>query len=309
MGKILTVTLNPCIDKTITVDGFVYGGLNRVQSIRTDAGGKGINASKVLKNFDADALCYTLDAGDAIKGCLEKEGIVSKLGKASGEIRTNLKIVDLSKNITTEINEKGFTLSEDVCKNIISEIVSCLTEIDILVLGGSLPMGMSEDVYAKLIKTAKEKGVKVILDADGDRLRHGIEEIPYAIKPNLSEFEELCGEKLDSVEKIVSNARKWIEKGVGLVVVSMGGDGAVFVSKDEAYKTLPLEIESKSTVGAGDSMVATLAYGLQMGYNLEKISKLCTCAGSVTCSKEGTQVCTFDEVMQNFEKLKSTKID
>lgn len=309
MSKILTVTLNPCIDKTITIDGFVYGGLNRVQSVRTDAGGKGINASKVLKSFGADILCYTLDAGNAIKGCLEKEGIASTLGKATGEVRTNLKIVDTRTGITTEINEKGFSLAKKECESIVADIEALLSDSEILVLAGSLPAGMGVDTYGKLIRIAKEKDVKVILDADGERLKQGLNEIPYAIKPNLSEFEELCGEKLDSCEKIVSNARKWIEKGVVLVVVSMGGDGAVFVSKDEAYKTLPLEIESKSTVGAGDSMVATLAYGLQNGYSLEKISQLCTCAGSVTCSKEGTQVCTFDEVMQNFEKLKSTKID
>ena len=309
MGKILTVTLNPCIDKTITVDEFVYGGLNRVQSIRTDAGGKGINASKVLKSFGADVLCYTLDAGDAIKGYLEKEKIASTLGKATGEVRCNLKIVDTRTGITTEVNEKGFSLAKKECESIVTDIEALLLDTEILVLAGSLPAGMDTDTYGRLVGIAKKKDVKVILDADGDRLKYGLKELPYAIKPNLSEFEELCGEKLDSVEKIVSNARKWIEKGVGLVVVSMGGDGAVFISKNEAYKTLPLDIECKSTVGAGDSMVAVLAYGLQMGYNLEKISKMCTCAGSVTCSKEGTQVCTFDEVMQNIEKVKATKID
>ena len=309
MGKILTVTLNPCIDKTITVDGFNYGGLNRVQGVRTDAGGKGINVTKVLKSFGANVLCYTLDAGDAIKGYLEKEKIASKFGRATGEMRTNLKIVDTRAGITTEVNEEGFSLSEEERENAVSEIEALLSNAEILVLAGSLPAGMDGDTYGKLIKAANGKGVKVILDADGERLSKGLSEIPYAIKPNIYEFEELCGEKLDSCEKIVSNARKWIDKGLGLVVVSMGGDGAIFVSRDEAYKTLPLDVECKSTVGAGDSMVAMLAYGLQKGYGLEEISKLCTCAGSVTCSKEGTQVCTFDEVMQNLEKVKLSKID
>ncbi len=312
MGKILTVTLNPCIDKTITVDGFVYGGLNRVRSMRTDAGGKGINASKVLKSFGADVLCYTLAAGDGagfIKNYLAEKEIESKFGKASGEVRTNLKIVDTHSGVTTEVNEKGISLSEMECEDAVSEIEALLSDAEILVLAGSLPAGMDADTYGKLIKIAKGKGTRVILDADGERLKQGLSEIPYAMKPNISEFEELCGEKLDSQEKIVLNARKWIEKGVGIVVVSMGGDGAIFVSKDESYKTLPLDIECKSTVGAGDSMVATLAYGLQKGYSLEKISQLCTCAGSITCSKEGTQVCTYNEVMENLEKVKVLKID
>lgn len=308
MGKILAVTLNPCIDKTITVDKFLYGGLNKVQSMRIDAGGKGINASKVLKSFGADVLCYTLGEDDVISNYLKEKEIDSRFGKASGEVRTNLKIVDSHTGVTTEVNEKGFTLSKEERENAVADIEELLTDVDILVLAGSLPAGMGADTYGVLTEIASKKGIKVILDADGERLKLGLEKIPYAIKPNILEFEELCGEKLDSNEKIISNARKLIEKGVGLVIVSMGGDGAIFVSRDEAYKTLPLDVECKSTVGAGDSMVAVLAYATQKGYSLEKISMLCTCAGSVTCSKDGTQVCTYDEVMQNLEKVKTTKI-
>ena len=308
MGKILTVTLNPCIDKTITINGFNFGGLNKVQSVRTDAGGKGINVAKVLKSFDMDVLCYSLVADDFIKDYLDKESISSKIGRM-GEVRTNLKIVDTDSGITTEVNEKGISLSKEEQENVVSEIEKILSGVDILVLAGSIPSGMDDHIYARLTSLAKDKGIKVILDADGEKLKKGLNSVPYAIKPNISEFEELCVEKLDSSEKIISNARKWIEKGIEVVIISMGGDGAIFVNKDEAYKTYPLDIECKSTVGAGDSMVATLAYGLQKGYDLEKISKLCTCAGSVTCSKEGTQVCSYDEVMKNVDGVKTIKID
>ena len=305
--KVLTVTFNPCIDKTITISDFSYGGLNRVEEVREDMGGKGINVAKVLKSFDIECRAYTFVAGASGKRfaeALEKDGIEVVSTEVTGEIRTNQKLVNLNDKVTTEINEKGFCVSSDDCQKAFEVIKSHLDADTILVLAGSIPSGMDDGVYAELTRFANSVGAKVILDADTAKLKLGIEAIPYAIKPNLYEFELLTGEKLDTTYKIVSEAQKLIQMGIGLVVVSMGADGAVFVNKDSSYMAEPFGIDCQSTVGAGDSMVAALAYSLHKGYELKETAKLCVAAGSITSSKAGTQVCTKEEVLRRKDDVK-----
>lgn len=305
--KVLTVTFNPCIDKTITIDGFNYGGLNRAEEVREDMGGKGINVAKVLKSFDIPCTAYTFVAGLSGKrfsDALAKNGIDIVSTEVKGEIRTNQKLVNLGDKVTTEINEKGFCVSSDDCQKAFEVIKDYLDSDTILVLAGSIPSGMDDSVYAELTRFANSVGTKVILDADTTKLKLGIESKPYAIKPNLYEFELLTGKKLTTTEEIVSQAKILIQKGIKLVAVSMGADGALFVSEDAAYKAEALHIECLSTVGAGDSMVAAMAYALHRGFDLEQTARLSVAAGSITSSKAGTQVCTAQEVMLKKDEVK-----
>lgn len=306
-NKILTVTFNPCIDKTITIDGFNYGGLNRIINVRTDVGGKGINVAKVLSSFDVPCTAYAMIAGEngkKLSAFLEKERIDAVYTHVTGEVRTNQKIVNTKDMVTTEINEKGFEVSCEDCQRAIETIERLIADCSILVLSGSIPMGMNDEIYAAITRLANSCSTKVILDADTIRLSLGIEAQPYAIKPNLYEFELLTGTKLDTTDKIVSEAKKLIQKGLELVVVSMGADGAVFVSRDCAYKAEPFAIECKSTVGAGDSMVAAMAYSIHNGLELTELAKLSIAAGSITSSCEGTQVCTACEIMSRKDEVK-----
>ena len=300
--KILTVTLNPCIDKTITIKEFKYGGLNRAEKIRTDIGGKGINVSKVLKNFGADVFACGIVAGKQgreIIEFLDNSTIPNLFTYAEGETRTNYKIVDIESRITTEINEPGFYVNQDVLENCIENIKKMLPSIEIMILSGSLPLGVNDDIYKRLIEIAKNYDVKVILDADSEKLKRGIEASPYAIKPNLFEFEQLLGTKLESHEKVINAAKKYIDTGtVSIIIISMGAEGALFVSDKIVYLAAPFEIECKSTVGAGDSMVAALAYGLQQGYDFKTIARMAVAAGTITASKEGSGVCTLEEVLE-----------
>ncbi len=305
--SILTVTFNPCIDKTITIDGFDYGGLNRAHSVREDVGGKGINVAKVLSSFGAPCTAYTMVAGqngEKLMNFLKKEGIDALYTEVQGEIRTNHKVVNTKDKITTEINEKGFTVTVANCEKAIETIEKALCSRDILVLAGSIPGGMDDRIYSDLTKLANSCGVKVILDADTDKLKYGIDAKPYAIKPNLYEFELLTGKKLDTVDMVVAEAKNLIQKGIELVVVSMGADGAVFADRTGAYKAEPFAIECKSTVGAGDSMVGAMAYSIHNGLSIQEMAKLSISAGSITSSKEGTDVCTADEVMARKDDVK-----
>lgn len=305
--NILTVTFNPCIDKTINIDGFNYGGLNRADKVREDVGGKGINVAKVLKSFGKPCISYAMVAGQngkKLMDFLENEGIDAICTQVEGEIRTNHKVVNKKDKITTEINEKGFTVLAEDCTRAVKTIEKALESCDILVLAGSIPNGMDDRIYADLTLIANSHGVKVILDADTDKLKYGIDACPYAIKPNLYEFEILTCKKLDSIEVIVSEAKKLIQRGIELVVISMGAEGAVFVNRDGAYKAEPFDIDCKSTVGAGDSMVAAMAYSVHNGIAIEDMAKLSVAAGSITSSKEGTDVCTADEVIKRKDDVK-----
>lgn len=298
-NHILTVTLNPCIDKYLNIDEFKFGGLNRVSSSRSDAGGKGINVAKVLGGFGSSVICYTLLAGDGgafIRNQLNMAGIPSVFREVPGELRTNIKLLDSHTGLVTELNERGFVLEKEEVSGILKDIESLLSDTDIMILAGSLPGGVDDNLYGRLIDLAEGYGVRVILDADGSRLAKAVSHKPYAIKPNIHEFEELCGRKLDSVDSLISAAGEWIQKGIELIVISMGAQGSVYVDSQSACVAQPLPIECRSTVGAGDSMVAALAYSMQKASPLSDIAAMCTCAGSLTCAREGTEVCTRREV-------------
>ncbi|PYI57131.1 1-phosphofructokinase [Paenibacillus flagellatus] len=298
-GSVLTLTMNPAIDKTVTVDQLTFGELNRIRTVRTDAGGKGINVAKVLKRFAVPVTAWGIRAGregQTLADKLDEYGIPSFFLESDGQTRTNLKVVDASTKRTTELNEPGFTPSPAVLERFESALEHMLKNVPIVVLGGSLPPGVPADYYRRLIGTANRHGVRVILDADGEALARGIEAKPFAVKPNIHELEALLGERLSTDADIVRAAGSLLDRGVELVLVSMGGDGSIAVDRRRAIRATPFPITPQSTVGAGDSMVAAMAYSFMNGLSLEETARWTSAAGTITASKSGTDVCTLDEV-------------
>lgn len=300
--SILTVTLNPCVDKTVTVDKFLYGGLNRVKSVSTVLAGKGINVSSVLYKSGVDTFAT---------GFMGKTRETADFGcefvRVNGNLRTNMKIVDAENGITTEINEKGFEIDGEKLKEFECLYKKLLDKCEIAVISGSMPMGVPSCFYAQLIKIAKEKNVKTILDCDGESFSCGIKAVPYAIKPNISELEEYFGEKLDTDEKIKCAVKSLLELGIEIVAVSMGKDGSYFFDREASVRAIPFDIEVKSTVGAGDSMVAAMAYGIERGYGLSHIAALSTAMGTLTASLEGTAFVSLSEA-ERMSKVIKTEI-
>ncbi|BBH24163.1 tagatose-6-phosphate kinase [Paenibacillus baekrokdamisoli] len=308
-APVITVTLNPALDKTVTIEQFEYGGLNRIKEMRTDAGGKGINVAKVLKLFEVDVNALGLKAGyqgQVIRDQLEKLGIDSTMIEAPGETRVNLKIVDESTKQTTELNEPGFMVDTDLLEQFQAVFKSKAAEASIIVLGGSLSPGIPPNYYRSLIEIARAQGIRTILDADGEALALGIEAAPFAIKPNVHELEALLGETFDSMEQMIAAVRKLIDRGIEYVLVSMGAEGSLLVSKTEAVKASPFPIMPVSTVGAGDSMVAALVYSFLNGKSVEETARWTSAAGTITASKPGTQVCTLHEVMHSLQLVTLT---
>lgn len=304
--RVVTITLNPAVDKTITIEKFEYGGTNRAKDMRMDAGGKGINVAKVLHQFGQPVIASGLLAGHQgtwIEGRLTEMGIDCQFTRIAGETRTNTKIVDESTKETTEVNEQGFQVTHDDLNQLLQLIKEQLTGIEYLVVAGSMPPGTPADYYKTLIETANAAGIKVILDADGDVFRQGLAGIPYAVKPNVHELERYFERVFNSDAELLEAARLLIDKGIEIVQISLGKDGSLLVTKEEAYRARPFPITPLSTVGAGDSMVATMVYGFLHQMDLEQLARWCSTAGTITASKSGTQVCTIDEVRAKVDAI------
>lgn len=304
--KVITITMNPSIDKTVLLDEFHLYGLNRIHGARLDPGGKGINVAKVLHNFHVDVTVSGFIAGQQgilLQEQLKQANIPADFMEVEGETRTNLKIVDESVNKTTEINEPGFTVSEAHLASFLKKLESLAEQAAIIVLAGSLPPGVPDDFYAQCIAIAKKAGAKVLLDTDGTAFAKGLEAVPYAVKPNIHELEAYFHDEFKTYQQVADAAKRLLDMGVEIVIISMGAEGAVVADRQEAYQVNTWDIPIKSTVGAGDSMVGALAYSILKQASLHEIARMTTAAGTITASKSGTQTCTLEEVMQAVENV------
>ena len=184
---IYTVTLNPALDKTVEIPSLTVDAVNRITSMRTDPGGKGINVSKVISKLGGKSIAAGIlggDTGRAILTALESMGLTTCFHFVEGETRTNMKIIDPEAHTNTDINEPGVTVSEEILGELLAELLGKVTEKDIVVISGSMPKGSPQDTYYTWTKAFREKGAKVILDADGELLKAGLKATPYLIKPN-----------------------------------------------------------------------------------------------------------------------------
>lgn len=296
---IYTVTLNPALDKTATVEEFKLDLVNRISELRVDPGGKGINVSKVVKQLGGDTVAWALLAGNTgrtIKNMLDELGIECVAYEVEGETRANLKVIDPVLDTHTDINEPGPEVTDEILNQMLAQLADQVGDGDIVVLSGSLPRGASADTYKTWVAALKKTGAKVYLDADGDKLVAGIEAGPDLIKPNEIELGAMLGRTLDTDSKVAEAAKELVDKGLARVMVSMGGAGAVFVDGEHTIKAGPVKVKVGSTVGAGDSVVAACAYAESQGMSLEDTMKLAMATGAANVMQTGTQAAPRDLV-------------
>lgn len=308
---IYTVTLNPALDKTAQVPGLKVDEVNRITELRSDAGGKGINVSKVIAKLGGSSEAVAILGGNTgawISGALRDAGIRVKAFEAQGETRTNLKVVDPVGGTHTDINEPGPLVTDEMVARLLDVLLEEVSEGDIVVLSGSLPRGASADTYAAWTRALRAEGVKVFLDADGEALRRGLEARPYFTKPNDHELSGLVGRELDTVEDVVDAARELVAKGVGRVVVSMGGKGAVFVTPEGAWLAGSVKVPVGSTVGAGDSVVAALAFAEAEGMGMEDSMRLAMATGAANVMESGTQAAERSVVDSLVDRVEITAL-
>lgn len=293
---IYTVTFNPALDYVVKVDNFTLGKVNR--TIREDIyyGGKGLNVSTVLTNLGYESIALGFIAGftgDVIEDGAQSLGFSTDFIKVKdGLSRINVK---LKSNEESEINGQGPNITkEDINK--LFEKLENIQDKDILVLSGSIPNTLSEDIYEKIMERLQGKDIKIIVDATKDLLLNVLKYKPFLIKPNNHELGEMFNVVLQNDEDIILYAKKLQEKGARNVLISMAGDGAILITENgEIFKTGVPKGEVKNSVGAGDSMVAGFIAGYLANGKYEEALKMGTAAGSASAFSEG--LATKEKVM------------
>lgn len=306
---IITVTMNPAIDKTVDIDALEPGGLNRIKKIELDAGGKGINVSKTIRNLGKTSVATGFIAGNAgniIEKVLVDYGITTDFIRVPGETRTNMKVVEKS-GAVTELNEPGPEVSRENLRELIEKLESYAGPETLIVLAGSIPQGADKNIYRIITERMHAKGASVLLDADGELFVNALEAKPDMIKPNRAELEEYYGlDYLATEEQLVEMGTELLERGIGFVAISMGQMGAFFLDKEQKLKCPGLSVKAHSTVGAGDAMVAALAYGWEEKLSMRDSAALgmATSAGAVTTvgTKPPTRA-LVDELLGQVEQV------
>ena len=308
---IITVTSNPAVDRTMHVPKFCAGRVNRATSARIDAGGKGINVSKALKELGCDSIACGLIAGRygrMIKEHMTAAGIKHDFVEVPGETRLNIKIIS-DDGTHTDINEPGFSVSEEDFGRLIERVSKNAKRDSIVVISGSVPPNLPLTAYERLCQTvAARPGVRLIVDADGVHLKAALAAHPIFVKPNVSELASVIGREPTTVPEIVAGARELIAMGAQNVAVSMGGDGAIFVNESTAFHIHPPKVSVVGPVGAGDVMVAAIAHGLEVNDNFETLARFAAAAGTASVTTEGTSMASRRMVVQIFEQTSAEEL-
>lgn len=284
---IVTVTMNPAIDKTVDIDTLERGGLNRIHHVELDAGGKGINVSKTIHELGGKSIAVGFIAGSSgkiIRSVMDEWEIENDFIEVSGETRTNTKVFERTGELT-ELNEPGPVVEEKDVRALYDKLESYAGENTLFVLAGSVPQGVNKDIYRKIIELVHKKGAKVLLDADGELFTSALEAGPDIIKPNKVELEQYAGmDYIASEQELLTVAERLMKKGIATIAVSMGKSGAMFLQEGYKVKCPGLKVKAHSTVGAGDAMVAALSYAWSEGLSPEDTVRMCMAvsAGAVT---------------------------
>ena len=285
---IYTVTFNPSLDYIVSVNNFQLGMTNRTATEMMLPGGKGINVSIVLKNLGLENTALGFVAGftgDEIQRQVEEIGVNARfIPVDEGISRINLKLQNIE---GTEINGQGPVITEEAIQALYEKLDK-LEEGDVLILAGSIPNTLPEDIYERILERLSGKEIRFVVDATKDLLLKVMKYHPFLIKPNNHELGEMFNVELKRKEDIIIYAKKLQALGAQHVLVSMAGDGAILVTKDgKVYETMPPKGKVVNSVGAGDSMVAGFITGYIRGGNYEEALKSGTAAGSATAFSEG----------------------
>ena len=308
---IYTVTLNPAIDKTVVIENFSTGTVNRVCSVREDAGGKGINVSKCLKKLGAQTQAVVILAGTTgkrLSGMLEELQIHALRLNVDGENRTNLKIIDPVNGRNTDINEPGPKIDGQILEDLKVKLGKSVGKGDVVVLSGSLPAGVDKGLYAEWIRYFRSHDASVLLDADGEPLRRAIGALPYMIKPNGEELADLVGKPQLTREEMLEEGKRLHAMGIPEVVISLGGEGALFINEDGCFHAEALKVPVKSTVGAGDSMVAAIVYGKKKKLSREEKIRLAMAMGAASVMQSGSQPPEAEQVWELAKQVHIEKL-
>lgn len=308
---IITVTLNPALDKTIQVPNFQVDEVCRVTEARLDPGGKGINIAKVIHALGGNSVAVGIAggaAGEYIRDQLDTIGIRNDLVFSRRETRTNLKVVDPVRGTHTDINEPGAPVTAAELQEVWEKISDLVNPGDTVAFAGKNPPGIADGLLAEWITALKQQGIRVALDTVGMAMKIGVAAGPTVIKPNVEELEELCEASLPDHAAQLAAARKVAANGVEHVVVSLGRDGALFVRPGEALHAHGVEVPVASTVGAGDSMMASILWDLERGLPWETVAARAVAVSAATVMSPGTQPAAPEDIDPLLEQVQIERL-
>lgn len=308
--KVVTLTLNPAIDKSSKVAAIIRDKKLRCSLPVYEPGGGGINVSRALKNLNEDSLAIYLcggPQGEKMKLLLTKENIEQAVIPIKNETRENFIVVD-DHGQQFRFGMPGEEVYEDEVQQILETVKNLPSDVKYLVASGSIPFGVPVDIYAQITKICKAKDIRVILDCDGEALEAALEEGVFFIKPNLNELAKLLGKDEVDVTDQEGMAKELIaSKKTEILAVSMGPQGAMLAAKNIIEYAIPPSVKTVSTVGAGDSMVAGITYALSRRMNMTDVLKFGVACGSASTINPGTELCKWKDVVEIIDKISFRK--
>ncbi|MDP3468448.1 MAG: 1-phosphofructokinase family hexose kinase [Daejeonella sp.] len=308
MSKIITITFNPAIDKSTTVAALMPEKKLRCTNPVYEPGGGGINVARAIKKLGGKPTAIYMAGGytgKAFTELLNKEGIDSILAEIKENTRENLIVLETSTNQQYRFGMPGPSILEQEWQQCLA-LIENINDADFIVVSGALPPGIPVSVYSEIASIAGRINAKLIVDTSGEALREAVQAGLYLIKPNLAELSSLVGKEDLNIERVDEAAREVINKWkCEVVVVSMGAAGAMLVSGNTAMHIMPPAVKVKSTVGAGDSMVAGIVLSLALNKSIEEAAQFGVACGTAATMNPGTELCRKEDADYLF-KLMST---
>lgn len=305
--EIVTLTLNPALDKSTSVPNFVPEQKLRCEPMQMDAGGGGINVSKgIAKLGGSSTAVFPVGGhnGELLKALAEKAGVITHVINTAAETRENIAVTEAKTNIQYRFTLPGAPMT-------LKEAEACMEAVwslkpDILVASGSLPAGLPETYYEKVAAKAKKAGIRFILDTSGKPLQTAADQGLFLLKPNLAELSALADVDNLEMNQVDDAALSIIKEGkCEVVVVSLGAQGALLVTKD-GFEHIPAPmVQKKSTVGAGDSMVAGMVWALSTGKTYREMVQIGVACGSAATMNAGTKLFKKADVLRLLEWIKT----
>jgi 1-phosphofructokinase family hexose kinase len=304
---IYTLTLNPAIDRELTVAEVQFDAVLSAVKSQVDFGGKGFNVSRLLRSMGMPSTALGFiggRTGDRLQHGLQALDIGTDFVSIPSETRTNISIVTEKHDHYIKVNEKGPLVDEPKQRELLDKIASIAAAGDWWVLAGSLPPGVPDSFYAQIIAILNRYQAISILDTTGESLRLGCEAKPFLVKPNAEETQKLTGLPVDTVAQMALAAAELRKMGAQNVVISLGKKGALLQTADESWLVHSPKIQEKNPIGAGDSMVGGLVWALSQGYPLKESLGWGAASGAATASMSGTEVGSRTLIEELFQQVK-----
>ncbi len=297
---VTAICMNPSVDKTVYLEKFEVSATNIIGRETRDVGGKGINVAIALRRLGVPSSCMGIVGDKSLSEViahLEKSGVEARFMTVSGEMRTNLKVVDEESHQVTELNERGPEVDTEMLTLFRTLVGERAKKSRYIVFTGAMPPGTPKEYYRDLMSVCP---CRAVLDTHGEMLTSALEAKPYLIKPNIKELEMTVGRPLQTMRSILEAAREMQKRGAQTVLVSMGAMGAMLCTEETALYSPAISVPVRSTVGAGDCMVAGFLSGIIQSGDIKDAFRFGCAAGAASVMTEGTQLMEkkdFDELL------------